>query len=173
MIARALACTVWFLPALAGALEPRFDHRDQQGPTAEALWIKDVIWTGSRSMSAQRAAVRAAWGFDPTGDGNELSFGSTFTVVEGASTGTDRVKVSLDARYRAVVGTEELKTILDVGLWGSLTERVAVGPLIGLGFMYDFNRNFGLLTTGFLAGGAGNSRIVSFGGGVGLQFRYE
>jgi hypothetical protein len=171
--ARALTCAVWLLPALAGALEPRFDHRYQQGPTVEALAVKDIIWTGPASMTAQRGAVRVAWGFDPTGDGNELIFGSTFTALELSNTGDDKVRVALDARYRAYVGSEEFKTLLEVGAWGSVADRVAVGPLVGLGFIYDFSRNFGLLTSGFLAAAAGNSKIVSFGGGVGLQLRFE
>jgi hypothetical protein len=173
MTVRALACVAWLLPALAGALEPRFDHRDQQGPTAEALVVKDVLWTGSTSTSASRGAVRIAWGFDPTGDGNELFFGATLSVLDGSGSGSDRVRLAVDTRYRACLGTEELKTIFDVGIWGSVADRLAIGPLVGLGFMYDFSRNFGVLTSGFLAAGVGQSRIVSFGGGVGIQYRYE
>ncbi|MGB8929744.1 MAG: hypothetical protein WCC48_00685 [Anaeromyxobacteraceae bacterium] len=171
--ASAVVAVVWLIPGLAGALEPRFDHRDQRGPTVEALAVRDVIWTGHSSMSADRGAVRVAWGFDPSGDGDEVFFGTTLSVLQGTGTGADRVKLTLDTRYRACVGTEEFKTLFDVGIWGSVADRVAVGPLVGLGFIYDFNRNFGVLTSGFLSAGIGESRIVSFGGGVGLQFRYE
>lgn len=171
---RSLTAIALAVPALAGALEPRFDHRDQQGPTAEAIYAKDVLWSGSESAeNALRGAVRIAWGFDPTGDGNELFFGSTFTVLQGSNTAADQLKLVFDARYRACLGTEEFKTVLDLGVWASAADRVAVGPLVGIGFMYDFSRNFGLLTTGFLAAGIGQGRVVSFGGGVGLQFRYE
>ena len=168
-----IACAALLVPALACALEPRFDHRDQQGPTVEGLYAKDITWTGSSSGSAQRGAIRFAWGFDPTGDGDELFFGTTLSVLEGEGTSTDRVKLTLDTRYRVCVGTEEFKTLFDIGLWGSVAERIAVGPLVGLGFMYDFSRNFGVFTSGFLGAGIGQSRIVSFGGGAGLQFRYE
>jgi hypothetical protein len=168
-----LAGAALLVPAVAGALEPRFDHRDQQGPTVEGLYARDFTWSGSSSGSSQRGAVRVAWGFDPTGDGDELFFGTTLSVLDGEGTSRDRVKLTLDTRYRVCVGTEEFKTLFDIGLWGSVAERVAVGPLVGLGFMYDFSRNFGVFTSGFLGAGIGQSRIVSFGGGAGLQFRYE
>jgi hypothetical protein len=162
------------LPALALGLEPRFDHRDQQGPTAEALVVKDVLWGRSGgASSALRGAVRVAWGLDPTGDGDEVFLGATLAAVDGDSTGNDRVRLTFDARYRACLGTDELKTLLDIGLWVSAADRIAVGPLVGFGLMYDFSRNFGLLTSAFLGAGIGQSRIVSFGGGLGLQFRFE
>jgi hypothetical protein len=160
-------------PTLAGALEPRFDHRDQQGPVVEALYARDVLWGGNSTESAQRGAVRVAWGVDPSGDGNELFFGATLTVLQGSRATTDRLKLVFDTRYRACLGTEEFKTILDLGLWASAADRIAVGPLVGIGFMYDFSRNFGLFTSGFLAAGIGQNRVVSFGGGAGVQFRYE
>jgi hypothetical protein len=171
---RTAAALVLTLPGLAGALEPRFDHRDQQGPTAEFLVAKDFLWRGSsNSGTALRGAVRVAWGFDPAGDGDELFFGATFSTFHGAATGDDRVRLTFDARYRACMGTEELKTILDVGIWGSAADRVAVGPLVGFGLIYDFSRNFGMLTSAFLGAGIGESRIVSFGGGLGVQYRFE
>lgn len=158
---------------LAAALEPRFDHRDQQGPTAELVYAKDIVWRGSTdATTSSRGGVRVAWGFDPTGDGNELFFGSTLTVLDEGGEG-EQLRLTFDARYRACVGTEELKTLLDVGLWGSASDRVAVGPMVGLGFIYDFSRNFGLLASGYLAAGVGERRVVSFGGGIGAQFRYE
>lgn len=169
----ALVTLLLTLPGVAGALEPRYDHRDQQGPTVEAYYARDVLWGTRSSGTAQRGAVRVAWSIDPTGDGNELFFGAAFTVHEGGGTARDRLKLVLDTRYRACVGTEEFKTLLEIGLWGSAAERVAVGPLVGLGFIYDFNRNFGLLTSGFLGAGIGERRVVSFGGGLGLQFRFE
>jgi hypothetical protein len=167
-----VVAAVALAPARSAALEPRYDHRDQQGPTAELLFAKDVIWSGSETHTSSRGAVRVGWGFDPTGDGNELFFGSTLTVAE-AGEGPDQVRLTFDTRFRACVGTEEFKTLLDIGLWGSAADRFAAGPLVGLGFMYDFNRNFGLLASGFLAAGIGDVRVVSFGGGVGVQLRYE
>lgn len=173
-IARVLGTIALLSPALAGALEPRYDHRDQQGPVVEALYARDVLWSSANETeSAQRGAVRVAWGLDPTGDGNELFFGATFTVLQGSGATTDRLKLVFDTRYRACLGTEEFKTILDLGLWASAADRVAVGPLVGIGFMYDFSRNIGLFTSGFLSAGIGQNRVVSFGGGVGVQVRYE
>jgi hypothetical protein len=173
-IACALGTVALLAPALAGALEPRFDHRDLQGPIVEALYARDVLWSGSNETAgAQRGAVRVAWGLDPTGDGNELFFGATFTVLQGSQASTDRLKLVFDTRYRACLGTEEFKTILDLGLWASAADRIAVGPLVGIGFMYDFSRNFGLFTSAFLSAGIGQNRVVSFGGGAGFQVRYE
>lgn len=172
---RALALVLpLFAPASASALAPRYDHRDQQGPAVEFLYAKDIVWRDStRTTTSDRGALHLSWGFDPTGDGNELFFGSTVTVLEGAASGPDRIKLTFDARYRACLGTEEFKTLVDIGLWGSAADRFAVGPLVGLGFMYDFSRNFGLFVSGFLAAGIGEGRAVSFGGGGGVQLRYE
>lgn len=172
--ARALVQLAVILPALAGALEPRFDHRDQQGPTVEALVVKDVLWSGSsEATSSVRGAVRFAWGFDPTGDGDELFFGATLMAVEGASSGGDPLRLTLDTRYRICVGTEEFKTLLDLGIWGSVADTVVVGPLVGLGFIYDFSRDFGMFTSAFVAVGIGQGRVFSLGGGVGVQYRFE
>lgn len=172
--ARTIALTLLIAPAAGHGLEPRYDHRDQQGPTVEALYVRDVFWRGSvGSSAASRGAVRAAWGFDPTGDGDELLFGAAYTALEGDATGSDRLSLVLDARYRAFIGTEHFKTLFDVGLWGSAANRVAAGPLVGLGFIYDFSRNVGVLASGSLAAGIGQRRVVSFGGGVGIQVRYE
>lgn len=170
----ALAVSAALAPSLTSALEPRFDHRYEKGPMVEALYVRDVVWHGSAdSETSSRGAVRASWGFDPTGDGNELFFGGTFTVLQGDADVHDPVKVVLDARYRACVGTEEFKTLLEIGLWSSIADRFAVGPLVGLGFMYDFNRNIGVFASGLLGAGIGESRVVSFGGGLGIQLRYE
>jgi hypothetical protein len=176
--ARAAALSLGLLgllgPARGSGLEPRFDHRDQQGPTVEVLAVKDVLWHGSTtSTSPVHGVVRVAWGFDPTGDGDEVFLGGTFTAVEGRSPGTDRVRLTLDARYRVCLGTEELKTLIEIGIWGSAADRFAVGPLVGFGLIYDFSRNVGLLTSAFLGAAFGESRIVSYGGGLGVQFRFE
>jgi hypothetical protein len=161
-------------PARASALEPRFDHRELQGPTAELLVIHDVVWRGSAdAASSSRGAARIAWSFDPTGDGDELFFGATIAAVDLFSTGRDPIKLTFDARYRACLGTDEFKTLLEIGLWGSALDRVAVGPLVGFGFMYDFSRNFGVLASGFLAAGIGDGRVISYGGGIGAQYRFE
>lgn len=173
-IALAIAACAVGVPEHAGALEPRYDHRDQQGPQAELLYVKDVLWTGSsEAASRSKLAARVAWGFDPSGDGDELFFGATVAAADLSSGPSDRVRFTLDARYRTTVGTDEFKTLLEIGLWGSAADRFAVGPLVGFGFMYDFSRNFGVLTSAFLAAGIGEGRIVSYGGGLGAQYRFE
>jgi hypothetical protein len=162
------------LPAAAGALEPRFDHRDQQGPSVEALFARDFTWSGSASTkSALREAVRVAWGFDPTGDGDEILLGVAISTFVGPSIDDDRVRLAFDARYRVYVGSEEFKTLFDFGLWGSARDQFLVGPLAGVGVEYDFNRNIGLFTNVFIAAAVGDGRIVSFGGGLGFQYRFE
>lgn len=155
-------------------LEPRYDHRDQKGPLVELLGVRDVHWRGATTGTADRGAVRAAWGFDPTGDGDEIFVGGTLTVLEGERTnGADRVRAGVDARYRVVVGTEELKTVFEIGIAATLVDRLSAGPLVGLGVMYDFSRSFGMFASGFFTAGAGQERLVSFGGGLGFQYRYE
>lgn len=173
--ALSVAASMALLSPGAGApLEPRYDHRDQQGPTVEAIYLRDVIWrSSSESSSADRGALRVSWGFDPTGDGNELLFGATGSLLDWSDGDEERVRLAFDARYRANVGTEQLKTLLEVGIWGTAVESLSIGPLVGLGLMYDFSRNFGLFATGTLAASIGEVRVVSFGGGVGLQLRYE
>jgi len=170
-VARAVAL---MLPVFAGALEPRFDHRDQQGPTAEVLLAKDVLWSGStKATSAVRGAVRLAWSFDPTGDGDEVQLGGTVTAYDGSSSEGDRVRWTLEARYRVLGGTEELKTLFDIGVWGSGADRVVAGPLVGIGLVYDFTRNIGVLASGLLSAAVGEGRVISFGGGVGVHYRFD
>lgn len=172
--ARAVAFAALLLPSFAWALEPRFDHRDQQGPTAEVLLARDVMWRGSsNAASATRGAVRVAWAFDPTGDGDELQFGGTVAAYDGSQAGGESVRWTLEARYRVLGGSEELKTLFDVGLWGSGSDRVVAGPMVGIGLIYDFNRNIGVLASAFLGAGFGEGRVVSFGGGVGVHWRFE
>lgn len=173
-IHRAGLLAALLLPTAAGALEPRFDHRDQQGPSVEALAVRDFTWSGSAtSKSTAREAVRVAWGFDPTGDGDEVLLGATFSPFVGPSVENDRVRLAFDARYRVYVGSEEFKTLFEFGLWGSARDRFLVGPLAGVGLEYDFTRNIGLFSNIFIAAGVGDGRIVSFGGGVGIQYRFE
>lgn len=161
-------------PASPEALEPRFDHRDQQGPSLDAIFVQDVVWSNSGgSRTAQHLAARGAWAFDPTGDGDELLVGAAWRTPVGSATTSEPIRLTVDVRYRAYLGTEELKTMFELGLWGSAADRFAVGPEVGVGVAYDFNRNIGLLASGFFAAGAGQVRVVSFGGGVGLQLRFE
>jgi hypothetical protein len=168
-----VACAV-ILPQRAIALEPRYDHRDQRGPTAELLYVKDVLWIGSsEAASSSKVATRVAWGFDPSGDGDEIFLGATLATVDLSSNGLDRVRLTLDARYRTCLGTDEFKTLLEVGISSSAEDRVAVGPMVGFGFVYDFSRNFGMLASAFLAAGIGDGRFVSYGGGLGAQYRFE
>ncbi len=172
--ASTVASAALVLPMLAGALEPRFDHRDQQGPTAEVFLAKDVLWRGSTSAtSAGRGAVRLAWAFDPTGDGDEVQLGGTVTALDGGPADGDSVRWTLEARYRVLGGTEELKTLFDIGVWGSGDDRFVAGPLVGIGLIYDFTRNIGVLGSGFFGAAVGEGRVISFGGGVGVHYRFE
>jgi hypothetical protein len=171
---RAAVALALSLPLAAGALEPRFDHRDQQGVSVEGLYARDIVWRGSASSStSSRGALRAAWSFDPAGDGDEILLGGTLAVLEGGGPADDRVRWTIESRYRVTVGTDEFKTLLEVGIWGTAADRFVIGPMVGLGFMYDFNRNIGVLASGFIGVGAGDGRAASFGGGLGFQVRFE
>jgi hypothetical protein len=161
-------------PQRSQGLEPRFDHRELRGPQVEAVAVRDVVWTGSAQASTSvRGAVRVAWGFDPTGDGDEIFVGTTVTAVDLTGANENRVRLTFDGRYRACVGTEELKTVFDLGIWVSAADRLAAGPLVGVGLMYDFSRNIGLLASGFVGAAIGRGRVFSAGGGIGINYRFE
>jgi hypothetical protein len=162
------------LPVAGAALEPRFDHREQHGPTVDFLLAKDTFWRGSsNASSAIRGALRGAWAFDPTGDGDEIIAGAALSFREGARTGDSRVRVALDARYRVYLGIDELKTLFEIGLMSPISDRFAVGPLVGFGMAYDFSRKIGLFTSAFLSAAFGQGRVVSYGGGLGAIYRFD
>jgi hypothetical protein len=169
----ALLCAL-VLPAVGAALEPRYDHREQHGPTVEFLYAKDTFWRGSSTSSyALRGAVQAGWAFDPTGDGGEIFAGGTLAVAEGARNGPSRNRLALDLRYRGYLGTEELNTLFEIGITGQIQDRFAIGPALGFGIVYHFSRNFGLFASAFLSAAFGEERVVSYGGGLGALYRFD
>lgn len=172
--ARVLAIVALAIPAAAGALEPRFDHRDTHGPLVEALVAHDTVAiSGSGSRSSWRPAVRAGWGFDVSGEGDELSAGATLSLRSFEDPGREHILLGADVRYRAYFGTEEAKTFFDVGLWVPIRSRLAAGPMVGVGVAYDFTRSGGLYAAAGFATAFGAARIASFNASLGAQFRFE
>ncbi|HET8541737.1 MAG TPA: hypothetical protein VFL83_17795 [Anaeromyxobacter sp.] len=165
------------LAALAGpaeALEPRFDHRDTHGVFAEMLAAyATVARSGEPSVSAWRPALRAGWGFDLTGDGDELLVAAAAALRWPDDGDGMDVLFAADARYRGYFGTEELKTFFDVGVWVPVHERLAIGPLIGVGLQWDFGRGGGLYAATSLATAFGEARIASLQISAGAQLRFD
>jgi hypothetical protein len=171
---RALATLAAAVPALAAALEPRFDHRDEHGITVETLVAHDTVAVSGRATrSAWRPSLRLAWGFDASGEGDELLLGVQGALRSWDDPDDQRVSLGLDARYRAYFGTEELKTFFDLGLWAPVLSRLAVGPLVGLGVAYDFSRSGGVYVSGAFATGFGQARVATFSASAGAQLRFE
>ncbi len=173
MRTRALALLVAALPVGGAALEPRYDHRDTQGFFAEGLVAYDsVARAGSETATGWRTGIRAGWGFDVTGEGNELLFGAA--VAAPWPDDPDRMKVLLDvdARYRGYFGTEQLKTFFDVGAWVPLRSRVAIGPLVGIGLAWDYGRGGGVYAAASFGTAFGQARIAELAISAGAQFRF-
>jgi hypothetical protein len=171
---RLAAALLLVLPVAAGALEPRFDHRDTHGLFAEALVANDnVARSGEGSEVSWRPAVRLGWGYDVAGDGNELLLGAAATLRSFDDPDRGRVLLAADARYRAYFGTEQGKTFFDVGLWVPVRSRLAAGPLVGIGVAYDFSRAAGLYAAASFATAFGQARIISFGASLGAQLRFD
>lgn len=155
------------------ALEPRFDHRDTQGPFVEAFVAHDTVArTGGGSASSWRPAARLAWGVDLSGEGDELVLGLAVALRSFDDPDRGRVLLAGDLRYRTYFGTEEAKTFLDFGLWLPLRSRLAAGPLAGLGFAYDFSRSSGLYLAAAFATAFGEARIASASLSAGAQLRF-
>ncbi len=171
---RALALAALLVPGLGAALEPRFDHRDTHGPTLEALVARDTVARSGRgSTSSWRPSLRAGWGLDVSGEGDELLVGATVALRSQDDPAGERVLLAADARYRAYFGTDEAKTFFDVGVWAPLRSRLAVGPLVGLGFQYDLSRAAGLFVAGSFATAFGEARVASFAVSLGAQLRFD
>jgi hypothetical protein len=171
---RALALAALLGPALAAALEPRFDHRDTHGPTLETLVARDTVArSDGGSASSWRPSVRLGWGLDAAGEGDEVLLGATVALRSFDDPRDERVLVAADARYRAYFGTEEVKTFFDVGVWAPLRSRLSAGPLVGLGLQYDFSRAGGLYAAGSFATAFGEARVASFAVSLGAQLRFE
>lgn len=175
MRAPALAAALAALAAApAAALEPRFDHRDTHGPFVEAQTAHDTVArSGQPTASSWRQALRAGWGFDASGEGDEVLVGAAVALRRPDDPGGTRVLAALDARYRSFFGTEQLKTFFDVGLWAPLRSRLAVGPLVGLGLAWDLGRSAGFHASATLATGIGEARIASFLVSAGASFRFD
>jgi hypothetical protein len=162
------------LPAAAGGLEPRFDHRDTHGPSLEGFVAHDsVAISGRPTTQAWRNGIRLAWGFDVSGEGDELMVAVHGPLGSLDDPGRERILLGADARYRAFFGTDELKTFVDVGVWVPVVSRLAVGPLVGLGATYDFSRAAGLYVSASFATGIGEARLASIAVGAGVAVRFE
>ncbi len=155
----------------ARALEPRYDHRDQQGLLLELAGSRDTLNVkGGLARSYFRPSLLLAWSFDVGGDGDEVHVGAGASpAIEGAP---EAPRWFLDSRYRGYFGTEELKTFFDAGLWVSLGPRVAAGPRVGLGLLYDFTRNVGAYVEVGFGTAFGQFRGVGLGFGGGVQARW-
>jgi len=161
------------VPAAAGALEPRFDHRDQHGPSFELLLASDTVSVPGRTSHTTFApALRVAYGVDVAGEGNELVIGARLAWPR-PDPGRARVRAALDVRYRAYFGADEWKTFLDVGLYAPLSSRLGAGPLVGLGVAYDFGRAGGLFAGASLGTAFGSARTASIAIGAGAQLRFD
>ncbi|MFT3915937.1 MAG: hypothetical protein QM704_18080 [Anaeromyxobacteraceae bacterium] len=170
--AAGLALAAALAAGRTAALEPRFDHRDQQGPTLELQWANDVVAPPRRaSGSAAGPALRLGWGLDLAGEGNELVVGLRATLPRPDPLRV-HLRLALDVRYRAYFGTEELKTFLDAGILAPVASRLAAGPLLGLGVQYDPSRSAGLFLGAMVATGFGEARVTSVGLAGGAQLRF-
>ena len=162
------------LPLGAVALEPRYDHRDQGGVMlALETWRESVAITGRSTVAEVAPRLRAGWGFDLSGEGDELIVGGSARLGSWQDPEAQRFLYGLDARYRGYFGTEELKTFFEVGLWTELASRLVVGPQVSVSLSYDPSRRWGLYASLSFATGFGDARIASLGGSAGVQFRYE
>lgn len=170
----AAACLVLATPLAAAALEPRFDHRDQNGPLlALELWRESAAVSGKSTIAEVRPRVRVGWGFDLSGEGDELIVGGAFKAASWSDPEQQRYLFGLDARYRGYFGTEELKTFFELGVWGELRNRLAIGPEVGLGLAYDPNRTWGAFLALQFATAFGEARMANLGASVGVQLRFE
>jgi hypothetical protein len=161
-------------PAGAPALEPRFDHRDSHGPFAEALLAHDTVARSSEPTASRwHTGLRAGWGFDVSGEGNELFFGAIVAVPWPDDPDRTHMLFAVDARYRGYFGTEQLKTFFEVGVWAPLRSRLAIGPLAGLGLAWDFGRGGGAYVSGTFATAFGEARFASFVLTAGAQVRFD
>lgn len=173
-LAAAAALAAAGAPAVGAALEPRYDHRDSHGPFVEGLLAYDAVArSGEPTTSRWRPAVRAGWGFDATGEGDELLLGASLALRWPDDPERTRVLAAVDARYRAAFGTEQLKTFFDVGAWAPLHARLAIGPLVGIGLAWDFGRGGGAYASAAFATAFGEARIASLSLSAGAQLRFD
>ena len=172
-LALALALAVATAPATAAALEPSYGHEDAHGPMIELLVLHDTVVANGVTTNAWRPALRAGWSLDVTGSGGELVVAADVALRSWDDPERGRVLASVSARYRGYFGTEEWKSWFEAGIWVPVASRVAVGPLVGVGLMYDFSDAAGVFAGAEFATAVGDGRVVSFGGVAGFQLRFD
>ena len=169
----AVTAAAALLPGRSPALEERTDHRDTFGPVLELVVARDAVAIpGQPTASAWRPALRLAFGFDATGDGDEIFLGAQGSLP-GEDPGNTRVTLALDARYRGTFGVDAWKTFFEAGLWAPVAPRLAAGPMVGLGLLWDPSRALGFHVAASFATAFGQARIASFSASLGAQIRFE
>lgn len=163
-----LAAAALALPA--SALEPRFDHRDEDGILVEMGVSRDTVSADGLSATRYAPVLRLAYGADLIGDGSEFALGASLRF--DAPAGSGGVRLAPDLRYRGYFGTDELKTFFDVGIWAAFSTRWAIGPRVGLGAIYDFGRGFGTYVSIGFGTGFGQMRVVALEAAGGLHWRW-
>jgi len=139
---------------------------------AELGLSRDSVVASGLTNPSNRLALRIAWGLDVSGEGDELQLGGTVRLGDRADPAHVKVLYTLDARYRAYFGSEELKTFVEIGLWSSLASRLALGGLAGVGLAYDPSRAWGVHAAVQFSGAFGEARVTSVGVGSGVQLRW-
>jgi len=168
------ACLALAAPLATAALEPRYDHRDQQGVLAALeYWRESTVVSGKPTLTDTHPRLRLGWGWDLTGEGDELIVGGSIRLGDWKDQERMRQLYGIDARYRGYFGTEELKTFFEVGLWGQLQNKWALGPQAGIGLQYDPNRGWGSFLSLHFGTAFGEARIASLGASAGVQIRFE
>ena len=169
----AVALAVAAAPAGAAALEPSYGHEDAHGPMVELVLLHDTLVANGETTNAWRPALRAGWTLDVTGSGGELYVAADVALRSWDDPDRSRVLASASARYRGTFGTEEWKSWFEAGIWAPLASRISIGPLVGVGLMYDFSDEAGVFAGAEFAMAIGGARVVSFGGVAGLQWRFD
>jgi hypothetical protein len=170
--ALAAAVLAALLPGAGGALEPRFDHRESHGPIVELVQAQDAVTARGRTVNTARTAIRAGWGLDVSGEGSELIVAADLSLRSWSDPRDERVLLSSSARYRGYFGSEEWKTFFEAGLWAPIRSRLAAGPLLGLGVIYDFSQDAGVYAGAEFGVAFGQARILSVSGLAGVQLRF-
>jgi hypothetical protein len=184
-VAAAAHFAFWWAPAGSSALEPRFDHRDERGLIVEAGASRATYTVEKRTYRCFNATsrcrrsetqyapdFRVGYTFDVSGVGDELVLGLTARAGGWRAEG-EAASAALDARYRNFFGTEHLKTMIEVGLAAPAYPRIAVGPVLSGGVLYDFSRTLGIYGNAtFSAVFGAHLQALSFGLSAGFQTRW-
>jgi hypothetical protein len=171
LLAAALAVAA---PLGAAALEPRYDHRDEQGVLAALeYWRESTVVSGKPTLTDPHPRLRLGWSWDVSGEGDELVVGGSLRLGDWKDQERMRQLYGIDARYRGYFGTEELKTFFEVGLWAQFQNKVAIGPQAGLGLQYDPSRGWGTFLSLHFGTAFGEARIASLGASAGVQIRFQ